>query len=544
MAHAAVYRVGNDPGCSHATLAAAMATAASNDQDANTIYLPAGTLAALPAPLLIDGRSLQLIGGFADCSAAAPSGRTAIAGPAGVLHVRGATAVPFAVTLRGLDLTAQSARVLDHDGTAALRLDDTTVSGGRAGPQDGDQFGGGIRVRGTNATLILGAGTRVFDNDAVAGGGGVYCFGAHLQLESGSSIDTNTSYDGGGVYLDGCTFNDASGGAPRPSAGNFGITNNAALHSGGGVYAVNGSALQILGTADLTLVAGNIATNGGGVYLAGSSSTTILVNSSVENNSASSVGGGLYVRDHANLQMARDTAGCPGERFCSQLHENRAARGSAIAVDGAARALILQTDIRHNPVTGNAGGAAIDVRGADNTANPPSPSYVLLESVMLLNHAPAPATFAAQGAWLRAALVSTLNNNAAFVLGDGGRISTYSSVIQDTVFVMPPSGNATRFADCITAKEIASIPPGLDGIEALDNPAALYKSPDTGDLRQRPRARSIDRCDTFFYTPTTRDVFGQLRGQDVPSVHWSPSFGNIDRGATEAPWLFADDFDE
>jgi hypothetical protein len=400
-------------------------------------------------------------------------------------------------------------------------------------------------VQGANAVLILGSAGRITANHAIGGGGGVYCSGARVQLEHGSSIDGNASDGhGGGVYLDGCTFSDTTGGAARPGGGNFGITDNTALGNGGGLYGVNGAALEIIGTTDLTLIAGNTAANGAGLYLAGAASNTVLVNSAIEGNSATGFGGGMYVRDHALLEMVRYTMDCPGEVFCSRLRNNSAARGSAIAVDGAAQALILQTDIRHNPITGGAGGAAIDARGADSSTNPPKPTYVLLESVVLFDHAPAPASFTTAGALLRAAFVSTLGNGGAFALGDGGRVSTFSSVIQDDVFLLPASGSTTRFADCVTVKEQASIPEGFDGIEVLDNPAALYKSPATGDLRQRPHARSIDRCDTFFYPPTTRDVLGFTRGFDVPSVHWSPSFGNIDQGAMEAPWLFADDFDE
>ena len=542
-AHASIYRVGSDPACTHATLEAAIATAEANGAEIDEIRLPAGALDPLSAPLLIDGHSLLLWGGFADCSATAPTARTSVTGPAGVLRVHGDTATPVEVTVRGMDFTAQNRRVLDLDSVATLRLDDTSVIGGWAGPQDDAQFGGGVRVQGADATLILGGNARVSGNRAIAGGGG-YCRGGHVYLEHGSSIDSNLSEgQGGGVYLDGCTFTDASGGAARPGGGYFGITDNTATGNGGGVYAANGAMLEILGTDDLTLIAGNTANNGAGLYLAGAGSAAELVNTAIEGNQASGVGGGLYVRDRASLEMGRYSVDCPGEIFCSRLRENRATRGSAVAADGVAQVKVLQTDIRHNPVSGSAGGAAIDARGENDATTPPTPTLVLLESVVLFDHAPAPASYAEAGALVRAAYVSTLSNGSAIALGEGGHAHLFSSVVQDAVFVMPPSGNATRFVDCVTAKEIASIPPEFDGIEALDDPAALYKSPSTGDLRQRPRARSIDRCDTFFYAPTTRDIFGFLRGLDVPSVQWSPSFGPIDQGAMEAPWLFADDFD-
>jgi hypothetical protein len=247
-------------------------------------------------------------------------------------------------------------------------------------------------------------------------------------------------------------------------------------------------------------------------------------------------GGGLYITAGAGFSLGRYSADCSGEQFCAGLDANRASSGSAAYVDSGTSVSLKQLEIRSN--VADSGGAALDARGAN--------TVLLLEGAVLYDHAPQPAGRAEAGAWLRAAFVSTYANGGAFSLGADGSVSVYSSVVQDDVFLPPPSGNYTLFADCVIAKEIASIPvvaQDLDGIEQLDDPAALYKRPDVGDLRPRPQARSIDRCDTFRYTPTTLDVFGFARGFNVPSVSNPPAFGPIDQGAIEAPWIFAADFD-
>lgn len=335
--------------------------------------------------------------------------------------------------------------------------------------------------------------------------------------------------DGAGVYV--------FGPAVLTIGPNSRIHNNVATNRGGGIFVDAGATLSFSGTREPARLQDNTAAIGGGLAADGTSTTVELVNAMVSGNTASERGGGLDVANGATLTMGRLSADCPGEPICSYLVSNHAdapgAVGAGASARGGASLKIQQSELRDN--TAADGGAAVDARDADTLA--------VIEGVFLLGHAPRPATYSASGAWLRAAYVSSYaNSGGLFALGDGGRASVYSSVIQDTVFVLPQSGTATRFADCVTVKEATSIPPGLDLIDVQDDPVALFRNPVAGDLRPRPHAPSIDRCDDFYYSPTTLDVYGFARGFDVPSESTSPSFGTLDQGAVEASWLFADEF--
>jgi hypothetical protein len=530
---AAIFTVGADASCTYHSVQQAIAGANANGAGSDEIRLPAGEI-TLGARLTVSGQSLQLVGGFTSCLDAAPSSTTQLSASSGVLGVHGFDGAPIAVGLQHLAMSTLSDRVVDVDGPVALTVLDSKISGGAASGAGESGDGGGLRLRGANVLVALGTGTLVQGNHADGRGGGVYCDGgASVLLDVGSSIDGNQSGgDGGGLYADHCNVEDDSGGAAFPGANFAGLVNNTAGGNGGGAF-LSSVALSGEGTADLDRIAGNHATAGGGLYVTGGDSTAFLANFVLENNSADDKGGALFVTQQAVLNFGRDSSQCPGAVYCARIDGNSAPTGSALYADAGAQTKLQQIAIRANPP--GLGGAAIDSRDAN--------TLTLLEGAVLYGHAPRPATHTQGTAWLRAAYVSSYANGGAFDLGVDGHVSVYSSVIQDNVFLLPPSGNTTLFADCDVVKEDSSFPAGLDGIEVLDNPTALFKNPGTGDLRPRPQSPAIDRCDTFFYSPTTLDVFGFARGFDVPSVFNDGSFGNIDSGAIEAPWIFAADFD-
>lgn len=546
-AFAATFTVGTDPACTHATLAAAINAAAMNGPESDEIRV---IYTAMPAvftqPLSITGQSVQIRGGFFACDSAAPSPvRTEYSLPLGDgILVDGEAGPAQSVSIAGIDLIGgmNSGRLLDIAGNVAVTLEQTWLTQGHA------VDGAGARLSGGGASLTLGPRADIHLNVASGNGGGISCTnGATLTLLEGAAVDANSAGgDGGGIYASACTLAINSGDRYTPLALQVGITGNGTAGKGGGIAAVAGANVSIgappniigpLGTKNLTRIGSNQAAVGGGIYAEGQGTTVEIVNARVDQNTASVRGGGYAVTDHAELAMGRFSVECPLQEFCSEFNQNTAtanAFGGGVAADGGAQVSILQTYISGNQA--GSGGSIVDARGAD--------TLVLIEGAMLYDNGPRPATYADTGAWVRAAYVSTYAHpGGAFALGDDGRTSVYSSVIQDTVFVLPQNGTTTRFADCSTVKEADSIPPDLDLIEVRDDPAALFRNPAAGDLRPPPHAPSIDRCDSFFYSPTTLDVFGFARGFDVPSESNSPSFGSIDQGAVEASWLFADNFD-
>ena len=533
-ASAAIFSVGADAACSYHTVEQAIAGAAANGSAADEIRLLTGAV-SLSARLNVNAQSLQLIGGFASCLDAAPSGITELSASLGAVAIHAVDGSPTTVGLQHLHLSATAGRVVDIDGPATVTVLDTQLTSGLASGAGEAGDGGGLRLRGAAAQVILGAGTLVQGNHADGRGGGVYCDGgATLRLDVGSSIDGNQSAgDGGGVFADHCILVDSSGGALFPGANFAGVVNNTAGAAGGGMY-LSQTSVTGEGTNDLNRIAGNHAARGGGLYITGSDSNVTVANFILENNSADGEGGALYVSQGAVVNLGRHSTVCKGSAaYCARITGNSAAHGSALYADAGAQTKLQQIEISVNPA--GLGGAAIDSRDAN--------TRTLLEGAILYGHAPQPATHTQGSASLQAAFISSYANGGAFDLGADGHVALFSSVIQDNVFLLPPSGTTSLFADCSIVKENSSFPPDLDGIEVLDDPPALFKNPAIGDLRPRPQSRAIDRCDTFFYPPTTLDVFGFARGFDVPSVQNSPAFGPIDAGAIEAPWIFAADFD-
>ncbi len=124
----------------------------------------------------------------------------------------------------------------------------------------------------------------ILDGDSGNGnnGGGVWCDGGGLILESGAVIQNNANINagGGGVLLDGDANSSLTinGGA---------IIGNSA-YSGGGVYAIGGTLTMISGT-----ISGNHAREwGGGLYIGGITQT--MSGGVITGNTATLGGSGVY----------------------------------------------------------------------------------------------------------------------------------------------------------------------------------------------------------------------------------------------------------
>ena len=118
-------------------------------------------------------------------------------------------------------------------------------------------------------------------------GNGVYMEGKGTFNMYGGSISGNTTEDtnanGGGVYVNGGTFN---------MSGNASISGNSAKY-GGGVY-VNTATFNMSGNAS---VSGNSAKYGGGVYMNDRSGFTMSDKAAITRNTAKTYGGGVHVID-------------------------------------------------------------------------------------------------------------------------------------------------------------------------------------------------------------------------------------------------------
>ena len=144
--------------------------------------------------------------------------------------------------------------------------------------------GGGVYVADGNCNI---AATSINYNEAAGNGGGIYVAGGECRIATETIGLNKAAGNGGGVYVASgakVTVNNTSAGLPQ-------IKHNTAAGNGGGVYLCEGS--EWLNLCDVTY---NTAQYGGGIYSEGDCKLTIR-NGSVEGNTATVEGGGLYLND-------------------------------------------------------------------------------------------------------------------------------------------------------------------------------------------------------------------------------------------------------
>lgn len=320
-ADAAVYTVGLQSDCSHANVQAAVNAAQSNPGP-DTIRVWSSVTWTGQQISIDSDQDLELIGGFANCSAATPNGTRS------ELNGAGGDARPV-LTIRG---------------NGVFRLRHLKIAGG---DQDGDDNGGGIYFE----------------------GGGI------LDIAD-SSITENIAYDGGGIYAVGTTL-----AAELVLGANVNVQANTARKSGGGVVAKsiemslvgpnssilfnvaegtggsggNGGGLAVVsdqfksyayissnGIGGIGAIYGNEAVNGGGIAVLGGVesaqeaevhifSTDSANPVRINGNTATSRGGGIYLKP--DIGSSGDTAPAAARLWYAFVIDNEAADGAAAYVD-------------------------------------------------------------------------------------------------------------------------------------------------------------------------------------------------------------------
>ena len=144
--------------------------------------------------------------------------------------------------------------------------------------------GGGVYVADGKCDI---AATSINYNEAAGNGGGIYIAGGECRIATETIGRNEAAGNGGGVYVASgakVTVNNTQEGPPR-------ITHNTANGNGGGVYLCEGVEWN-----NLCYVTTNTAQYGGGIYSEGDCKLEIRMGS-VENNTATVEGGGLYLND-------------------------------------------------------------------------------------------------------------------------------------------------------------------------------------------------------------------------------------------------------
>lgn len=319
-AHGAVFTVGGDAACATNSLQAAIDAA--RDLPGPDVIRLASNRSYTAQALRIGQQDLVIEGGYADCTAASPTGSTIISG-------EGGSASPvFTITgsgvrdLRRLGIIRGDASPLDGEGggisfagSGELRLTSVAINQNRAA------YGGGINFRGTAspAALTIGSGTTISSNTAQISGGGVRIEGEPARmfmLEPQTAVFSNVAL---GVNL-----------ATGQAEGGF----------GGGIQVLGGANADIAspGFGAIAAVQGNEAVRGGGIATLtndlGSGTSVVRLYrrdaihpTRIRGNRASATGGGLYVAPITGLALADACV------FGGYIEDNVAANGAAVYLD-------------------------------------------------------------------------------------------------------------------------------------------------------------------------------------------------------------------
>jgi len=317
---AATYRVGLGDGCSHATIAAAIAAAEANP-GADTIRVTRSLAYQQQSVILTTSQELEVTGGYATCAQASNDGvRTIIDGAGGA--------------------TDPVLRITANTG-ALIRLRHLTIQGG---DEDGDGLGGGIYFRGDGRLEIRDS---HLQNNVAGYGGGLYALGqgpnAELVIGSGVIVGSNIArYSGGGVYVNSMRLT-----MTEPGSG-FIFNQAVGLNDsgfGGGLMLLSSSrpasARISSGLGGLGVAYGNEARRGGGIAVVAGEGTDHDVHLSlftsqanlpaaIKGNLASVSGGGLYVRANEAFYSRADAH---ATLWQATLDANAAPAGGAIHLD-------------------------------------------------------------------------------------------------------------------------------------------------------------------------------------------------------------------
>lgn len=226
-----------------------------------------------------------------------------------------------------------------------VTLDKVTVTGNKATSNVSTNLGagGGIEAQGGSLTV---KDSTISNNNARGNGGGIFSAEGNVLDVSGSTIQGNKADNGGGIHMGEARDtsktpskatitdtkvleNEAIGsgegggvyvGGPRADATLKGCTvaNNKSVSTGGGIAAKLSTV-----TLDDTTVENNQAVNGGGLFhlgIAAPGSLTLQNGSIIRNNTASSMGGGLFLWGNVGLKSDN-----------SEISGNKALYGAGIA---------------------------------------------------------------------------------------------------------------------------------------------------------------------------------------------------------------------
>ena len=335
-----------------------------------------------------DNSTVTVVGGEISSNTSAGVEQTISGG--GGLYTNNSTVTLDKVTITGNKAITDSR----NDGGGILAAgSNLTITGSTITENTAPDCGGGLFLSHTNANIT---GSTIEGNRATYGAG-VYlndspdvaeadCTGSHTHNITGTNINHNTaSILGGGMYvglksnvtltgstLDGNATTDKTGGQGGAivayGAGDITLDSTTVMNNnagvGGGLYslgiAVSDTHITLRNNTKFT---GNTAASGAGIYLVRSSGNNILLeltDSAIDNNTASSGGGGIFAYDGAQINANK-----------ASFNGNKAANGAGMYLYGLNNKVTaeLTDSFIDNNIASDWGGGIFAYNGAEVKAN-------------------------------------------------------------------------------------------------------------------------------------------------------------------------------
>lgn len=341
-ATAATYVVGPGASCTHTTLQAALDAANANPGPDTVRIVRTATWTAQQISTDTD-QNVEIVGGYAACTSAAPDGKTTLSGAGG---------------------NARSVLALRGNGVFVLR--NLVI---RDGDQAGDDDGGGIHFLGGGIVEI--SDSEIAQNSA-EDGGGIYAQGtttaAELVIGANVSIAFNTARrHGGGVVAQNIEMTMIAPGSM--------LFMNTAAARGGGLLVASGEFVSYAyigssGVGGLGAVYGNHAAIGGGIaVLAGDDSGKDAEVQLFSTDSATPLG----LRDNTASERGGGIDLHPDGQFGGDPNANATARLTNVAIEGNTAPVGAAVNLSYNSY-GPLGEEAIGGRLHFNTMPFPHPA--------------------------------------------------------------------------------------------------------------------------------------------------------------------------
>lgn len=537
--------------------------------------------------------SVSLRGGFANCAAA---------------EIDDQTGTPTDTVIDGSLNPNATLTIVGNPDSINVTIDDIHITGGSGG---GFESGGGIYTVGGggqasvnltlndvhiegNSTISPGGGLSVIGSVNVSArnlmvlsnqaplGGGIYCNGNEASIfiygdaNNGSGIALNqaTAGSGGGAYLtNGCVLTSYVGTSTVSFSDLRGFVSNSATENGGGIYAEEGSTINLFGNlfcpfgcfgyADQPVnVQLNVANSdddfsgsGGGVYATGTNTTLNMGNVLFSENTAYN-GGAVNLADSATatinerenfsfLILFGGDLGCWSPGSCNQFTGNKASGfGGGFFLESASKAEVYRSHIQRNRANSGTAistinensrfeGEGLLITGnGDNGTDGFSDNNVIkaFDKSFI------------QIAW--STLADNNLNNTAEVLANSESTTIMASTIMHEPNPVPVYGFISPVLDtfdCMVVHEEASIDASGSSFNiVVDDPEFIDRA--NGDYHIDPMiSPALDSCDGGIVTPRFTDSDGDERGFDWPNV--TNNLGPFDIGYDEqSDIIFKDGF--